>query len=102
MRRGSAVAPSAFAEFRRAHRREQRTMMVDAHQHFWDPGRLQYFWMNGEGIDVLKRAFLPEHLKPLLSQAGVERTVIVQAISSREEAQWLLDLASANEFVAGV
>jgi L-fuconolactonase len=77
-------------------------MVVDAHQHFWDPGRFHYFWMTGEALHALKRSFLPEHLRPLLSQAGVERTVIVQAISSADEAQWLLELASANQFVAGV
>jgi L-fuconolactonase len=77
-------------------------MVVDAHQHFWDPGRLHYFWMTGEALQPLMRSFLPADLKPLLTQAGVERTVIVQAISSAEEARWLLELASANEFVAGV
>jgi L-fuconolactonase len=84
--------------------KEQRmaTMVVDAHQHFWDPARLHYFWMTGEALRPLMRSFLPEHLKPLLSAAAVDRTVIVQAISSAEEAQWLLELASANEFVAGV
>ena len=87
------------AEIFRGQRRG--TMVVDAHQHFWDPERLHYFWMT-EGVKSLKRKFLPEDLGPLLSQAGVERTVIVQAISSTEEAQWLLDLASAHEFVAGV
>lgn len=77
-------------------------MIVDAHQHFWDPGRFHYFWMTGEKLQALKRSFLPEHLTPLLSQSAVERTVIVQAISSSEEAQWLLELAAAHEFVAGV
>lgn len=77
-------------------------MVVDAHQHFWDPGRLHYFWMSGEKLQPLKRSFLPAHLTPLLSPSGVARTVVVQAISSAEEADWLLELAAANEFVAGV
>jgi L-fuconolactonase len=77
-------------------------MIVDAHQHFWDPDRFHYSWMNREGLQPLKRSFLPEDLRPLLSAAAVERTVIVQAISSAGEAQWLLGLASANEFLAGV
>jgi len=81
---------------------DMQTMVVDAHQHFWDPGRFQYLWMNAEELHGLKRSFLPEHLKPLLSQSAVGRTVIVQAISSPEEARWLLELASAAEFVAGV
>jgi L-fuconolactonase len=76
-------------------------MIVDAHQHFWDPERLDYFWMT-DAIKVLRRSFLPEDLLPLLKQAGVNRTVIVQAISSYDEARWLLELASRSKFVAGV
>jgi L-fuconolactonase len=76
-------------------------MIIDAHQHFWDPARFEYFWMT-DGVKTLRRPFLPEHLRPLLAQSGVGRTVIVQAISSVDEAYWLLDLASGSEFVAGV
>jgi L-fucono-1,5-lactonase len=75
--------------------------VVDAHQHFWEPGRFDYPWMNSK-VQPLIRPFLPEHLKPLLSQAKVDCTVIVQAISSMAEARWLLDLASANAWIAGV
>jgi L-fuconolactonase len=75
--------------------------VIDAHQHFWEPGRFEYSWMTPE-VQGLIRAFLPEHLKPLLVQAGVDRTIVVQAISSLAEARWLLDLASANDFIAGV
>ena len=78
-----------------------KNFVVDAHQHFWDPDRFDYFWMT-ETVRPLCRKFLPEHLEPLLAQAGVDRTVIVQAISSTEEAQWLLELASDHEFIAGV
>jgi L-fuconolactonase len=76
-------------------------MIVDAHQHFWDPSRFQYFWMT-PAVQPLIRPFLPQHLRPLLAPAEVARTVIVQAISSAAEAQWLLELASSNEFIAGV
>src|ERR1041384_5859535 len=76
-------------------------MMIDAHQHFWDPNRLHYFWMTDK-IKVLRRSFLPEDLRPLLVQAGVKHTVVVQAISSGDEAHWLLELAAASELVAGV
>jgi L-fuconolactonase len=75
--------------------------VVDAHQHCWDPDRFDYFWMTAK-VQPLVRPFLPEHLRPLLSEAGVDRTVLVQAISSYAEGRWLLELASANEFIAGV
>ncbi len=75
--------------------------VVDAHQHYWDPNRFKYVWMSPK-VQPLVRAFLPADLKPLLTAAGVHQTIVVQAISSDEEADWLLDLASANEFIAGI
>lgn len=75
--------------------------VVDAHQHFWDPKRFDYVWMSPK-VQPLVRAFLPGDLQPLLASAGVETTVVVQAISSMPEAKWLLDLASENSFIAGV
>jgi len=76
-------------------------LVVDSHQHYWDPDRFEYPWMNPR-IGTLVRPFFPEHLKPLLATAGVDHTIIVQAISSWDEAHWLLDLASANDFIVGV
>ena len=51
---------------------------------------------------MLSRDYLPDDLAPLLERNGVSRTVLVQADSSVEEAGFLLDLADANDFVAGV
>jgi L-fuconolactonase len=75
--------------------------IVDAHQHFWDIDRFDYWWLTPER-DVLRRNYLPEDLIPLLSQSSVNRTVAVQAHNSLMEANWLLELASANDFLAGV
>lgn len=74
---------------------------VDAHQHFWDPGRFEYPWMISR-VQGLIRAFLPEHLKSHLMRAEINQTIVVQAISSLAEARWLLNLASAHDFIAGV
>ena len=75
--------------------------VVDSHQHFWDLSKFDYSWM-GDGDSVLKQNHLPEMLKPQMDEAGVDRTVIVQAVSSIDEAFWLLDLADVNEWIAGV
>ena len=75
--------------------------VVDSHQHFWDMGRLKYRWMP-PGPSVLRRSYLPEDLAPILEGSGVSRTVLVQAAHLPEEAPFLLDLAEANDFVAGV
>ena len=43
---------------------------IDAHQHFWSYNPADYVWMT-EDMDVLRRDFLPDDLKPLLSQVGL-------------------------------
>lgn len=75
--------------------------VVDSHHHFWDLSELDYPWMP-PGDSVLKKNHLPADLKPLIDEVGVERTVIVQAHPSLEEARWLLGLAAEHDFIAGV
>ena len=76
-------------------------MIVDAHQHFWDPARADYPWMVGEAAP-LRRRFGPEDLSPLLDKHGVSGTVVVQARASLDETRELLELAAATPFVLGV
>ena len=75
--------------------------MLDAHQHFWQVGRFDYPWMSKD-LGVLYRDYLPADLAPLLKRNNVEKTVLVQASNSVAETRWLLELAGANEFIAGV
>jgi L-fuconolactonase len=76
-------------------------MIVDAHQHFWDPAAADYPWMTDE-VAALRRRFGPDHLEPLLREQGVTATVIVQARHSLAETHELLATAAATPFVAGV
>jgi len=50
-------------------------------------------------LGVLYRDYLPHDLAPLI---GTNRTVLVQASNSVAESKWLLELANANDFIAGV
>ena len=75
--------------------------MIDAHQHFWQVGRFDYPWMSKD-LGVLYRDYLPTDLAPILKQNGIEKTVLVQASNSISETRWLLELADANDFIAGV
>lgn len=77
-----------------------RVPVIDSHHHFWEIDRFDYSWMP-EG-SPLATDYGPEELKPLIANAGVDYTVIVQAVSSPDEARWLLELAEDNEFIAGV
>lgn len=78
-----------------------KELVLDSHQHFWDLKRFEYSWMTPQ-LQVLRRNFIPEDLTPLLSAAGVDKTMVVQAHQSLAEAYWLLELAAANDFIAGV
>jgi L-fuconolactonase len=79
----------------------EKIPVVDSHHHFWDLSLFKYPWMPS-GDSVLKRSYSPADLAPLLREAGVDKTVIVQAHQSVEETRWLLKVARQTPFVAGV
>jgi L-fuconolactonase len=76
-------------------------VIIDSHQHFWQVGKFDYPWMS-PSLGVLYKDYLPEQLEPIITANGVSRTVLVQASNSIEESRWLLELADANSFIAGV
>ncbi|MDM0041357.1 amidohydrolase family protein [Variovorax sp. J22G21] len=77
---------------------------IDSHQHFWRPARGDYAWLRADvpALAPLVRDFLPEHLAPTLQNHGVGRTVLVQAAESEAETDFMLELASAHDVIAGV
>ncbi|MDZ4093362.1 MAG: amidohydrolase family protein [Paracoccaceae bacterium] len=76
-------------------------MQIDAHQHFWNPARGDYFWMP-KGDPVLDRRYRPADLAPHLARHGIDRTVLVQAAPSVAETDYMLGIADATDFVGGV
>lgn len=76
-------------------------MIIDSHQHFWDPERGDCSWMTGPAAP-LRRVFAPEHLRPEIDAVGVTGTVLVQTWSSMEETREFLALASREAFILGV
>jgi L-fuconolactonase len=77
-------------------------MQIDAHQHFWRVDRGDYGWLTPDAHGVICRDFGPDELAPLIAAAGVERTVLVQAAPTAAETEFLLEIAHATPFVAGV
>ena len=53
-------------------------------------------------LGVLYQDYLPEQLKPIIAANGVSETILVQASNSIEESHWLIEIADANPFIAGV
>ena len=77
-------------------------MKIDAHHHFWSPPRGDYGWMDGAGLEHLRKPFLPSDLEPHLKAFGIERTVLVQAAPTVNETEYMLGVADATDFVAKV
>ncbi len=74
---------------------------VDSHQHFWRYDPQEYDWI-GDELAAIRRDFLPADLARELGPAGVDAVVSVQARQTLGETRWLLELAEANDFIAGV
>jgi L-fuconolactonase len=84
-----------------AARRRADAVIVDAHHHFWDPSRREYPWM-GDEVAAIRHPYGPGELRPLLVDNRVDRTVLVQTVSSVEETWEFLETAATNEFIGGV
>jgi L-fuconolactonase len=76
-------------------------VIVYSHHHFWEPSRREYPWM-GDELAPIRRPFGPAELAPLLAAEGVDRTVLVQTISSLDETREFLATAAGTDFIAGV
>ena len=79
------------------------TDCIDAHQHFWQLSQpFDYGWMDEQKLHPIRRDFLPQDLRPQLSQAGIDRSVFVQTQHNVAENRWALSLAEENDWIAGV
>jgi L-fuconolactonase len=75
-------------------------MIVDAHQHFWDPKRGDYGWLRPD--NPIHRVFAPADLKPLLDETGIDGTILVQAAPTTAETDYMLGIARSTPWVLGV
>lgn len=76
-------------------------MKIDSHHHFWTPARGDYDWMPADD-PILSRPYVPRDLAHVLQDAGIEKTILVQAAASVHESEYMLGLADGTDFVAGV
>ena len=76
-------------------------MIIDSHQHFWNYNPERDTWID-ESMQALKKNFLPENLKPILIDNGIDGWISVQAGQSYEETVFFLECASNNKFIKGV
>lgn len=76
-------------------------MKIDSHQHFWNPARGDYGWMPKDN-PILNRPYGPSDLAQHLNSLGIEHTILVQAAPTIGETEYMLGIADAAPFVAGV
>ena len=76
-------------------------MIIDSHQHFWNLERHSYPWLTSD-YGPIQRTFEPVDLEPLLTECGVEATVVVQAMDSFEDTDAMLERADRNPWIRGV
>jgi L-fuconolactonase len=76
-------------------------MIIDSHQHFWKYDPVQHAWIE-DSMQAIRKDFLPEDLKPLMGQTGVDGCVAVQADQTEEETRFLLGLAEKYPFIKAV
>ena len=76
-------------------------MRIDAHQHFWRIADRQGQWPPAE-LAAIHRDFMPEDLRPLLREASIDGTVLVQTMETEADTAFMLDIADKHDFVLGV
>lgn len=75
-------------------------MIIDAHQHFWDPRRGDYGWLTPDL--PIHRPYGPDDLAPLMRAAGVDASILVQAAPTSAETDYMLTIARRTPSVLGV
>jgi L-fuconolactonase len=74
---------------------------IDAHHHLWrylPPGPA---WM-GDGMEVLRRDFLIDHLRIATAEAGITGTIVVETERTVAETEWLSRVAASSDLICGV
>lgn len=74
---------------------------IDSHQHFWKFDPIRDSWID-DSMQKIQRDFLPKDLLPLLTENKFKGCVAVEAHQSEEQTNFLVDLASKNDFIKGV
>jgi predicted TIM-barrel fold metal-dependent hydrolase len=75
--------------------------LIDAHTHFYDPGRPQGVPWPPRDDKLLYRQVLPKDYRALPVPRPVTGTVVVEASPWLEDNQWVLDLAAQETFIVG-
>ena len=76
-------------------------MVIDSHQHFWKYEPVKHSWIDDD-MSVIRKNFLPSDLAKVYQENSIDGCVAVQADQTLEETDFLIDLASNNNFIKGI
>lgn len=76
-------------------------LVVDAHQHLWQPAPGRYTWIP-RGHPVLDRGYTQADVRPAFREAGIELSVLVQAENSFDDTAAMLAVADEDSSIGGV
>lgn len=74
---------------------------IDSHQHFWLYDKERHSWLNDE-MKEIRQDYMPENLLPVMEDAGIQGSVLVQVDQTEEENDFQLNNASKFDFIKGV
>lgn len=76
-------------------------MIIDSHQHFWNYEPIKHEWI-GDNMAAIRSDFTPIDLKKVYNENGIDGCVAVQADQTVAETDFLLELASQNDYIKGI
>jgi L-fuconolactonase len=76
-------------------------MKIDAHQHFWNLDKVEYPWLV-PAYGSIYRNIEADELEPLIKAAGIDKTVIIQAMDSYADTDYMLETGAKFDWVGGV
>ena len=76
-------------------------MIIDSHQHIWDPTQAEYSWLTRDLSPIDRSILFPEFIAKMKSR-NIDHTVLVQSADNLEDTQLMLDAANHNPQIIGV
>lgn len=75
--------------------------IIDTHNHIWHCNGEHFSWIT-EDMATIRRDFLIKDLLAVLDEQQVEGSILVQAVPSLSETEWLLEIAEQTAKIKGV
>lgn len=76
-------------------------MKIDTHLHVWNMEKVDYPWLIPD-YGPIYRTFEADEVAPQVKAAGVDKAVLVQAMDSYADTQYMFDTAAKHDWIGGI